>query len=424
MRVFRLNLVLACIYLLSSSVRVFAGAVSPCEFPHIFKDVDVNIVVLPFTTTTIDQDARYKDLGGQLALLMKLETLYEVSHYQSVGVTLLSGNEFECDPARVANKIAVTDRRPGSAVILLWGRLFEQSGQIYVQSRLSFIRAKLPEIWKAEIKGHIFEGTLSSQTFSLASQHLLAGDLMEIAQNYLVSSTLYDSPDLNSPSTSFSVADFWKCVGCGHDELAYHILGRSGPWLEVVTIQGQHGYFKADIHLGNWRLDKKLPELSFIEALVAYFSTVVQHSGDTTAAINKLHDYALAKTYIDDESRSVALQLAGIIEANNGRTVEAKNDFGVALSYFNTNADARNLAAMAKFQDGTREELGFESDLLDAAVLDPKNPFLLMNLESLYELMGSGFAAMVVPTYGSRYSPDDIKTRLALVQKIRAASSK
>ena len=61
------------------------------------------------------------------------------------------------------------------------------------------------------------------------------------------------------------------------------------------------------------------------------------------------------------------------------------------LSILNTSADARNLAAISSFPNDVRgfqiEFPRFEDDLLDAAVLNPKNPDVLANLKSLYQLI-------------------------------------
>jgi hypothetical protein len=416
----RLATIIVGVLLLLSSAHGFAGAVSPCQFPHIFSDVDVNIVILPFATTTPDH--RYKDIGAQLALLMKLETLYDITDYGSVGVTLLAGNAADCDPEKVRRQIDLAKRRANSAVVFLWGRVFEQAGQIYVQSNLSFLRGNKPETWMMKIAGQDFEGALSGQTFSFAAQRLVAGDLMEISQNYLASSILYESPDVNSPVTSFSATEFWKCVGCGQNELAYHIVGRTGPWLEVVTIDGKHGYFRADIQMGTWRLDAKLPELSFINGLVGYLSNVIQHSENTSMVVQQLKQYGLTTKYVDDQSRSVALQLTGILEARREQAAEINSDFGRAFSFLNTSGDARNCAAMASFLNH-RCGRKFESDLLDAAVLDPKNPYILANLEALYQLMLGGFASSgAAPACNFQYSSEELKRRLASVQRLRKAS--
>ena len=117
----------------------------------------------------------------------------------------------------------------------------KQGGQIYVQSSLKFLRAGRPEVWGKPIAGHIFSGHLSEQTFTFAPQHLFAGDLMKISQNYLESSSLYDSPDEHAHVTPLNPFQ-GRCVGCGYEELAYHVLGRTGPWLEVQTDRLQHGY--------------------------------------------------------------------------------------------------------------------------------------------------------------------------------------
>ena len=61
----------------------------------------MNVIVLPFATNTPDRNDRNLDVGVKLALLIKLETLFEISQYRSIGVTLLSGNEFDCDAERV-----------------------------------------------------------------------------------------------------------------------------------------------------------------------------------------------------------------------------------------------------------------------------------------------------------------------------------
>ena len=78
--------------------------------------------------------------------------------------------------------------------------------------------------------------------------------------------------------------------------------------------------------MGHWRLDAKLPELLFINGLVAYLTTAVESLPDASAAVRKLKQYGQTQQYVDDQSRAVALQLSGMLESQ-----EAEVDFREAF---------------------------------------------------------------------------------------------
>src|SRR6516165_7046472 len=93
-RVFNARFVLlvssACLVFLLGVPAAKAGAIASCDEPIVFEGAEVNVVVLPYFQANRSPMA-LNALGGQLALLVKLETLYRALSYDHWGVILLTG---------------------------------------------------------------------------------------------------------------------------------------------------------------------------------------------------------------------------------------------------------------------------------------------------------------------------------------------
>src|SRR5258707_5879747 len=129
---FVLCAIAVCVMSLVVAPRAQAGAISSCGAPIAFEGAKVNVVVLPYFQAG-PSPRQLNGLGSQLALLVKLETLYRALAYDRWGIVLLTGQKRECDPDRIARELLLRIHA-GGRLIVVWGKLYQQDEDIYVQT--------------------------------------------------------------------------------------------------------------------------------------------------------------------------------------------------------------------------------------------------------------------------------------------------
>jgi hypothetical protein len=124
----------------------------PCARPSVFSGAAVNVVVLPYSVPPSVRSS--SAVGEQLGALVQLETVLSIAKYGSIGVTQLVGDaQDECTPEIVLDKLlgrqggARETMRPGSGLILIWGRIFESGADLYLQSFVQFLRQARRRPW-------------------------------------------------------------------------------------------------------------------------------------------------------------------------------------------------------------------------------------------------------------------------------------
>ena len=127
----------------------------PCADPRIFPGAAVNAIVMPYRVDGPAPAPELRLASRQIAALVHLEVLTSMLKYGAVGATdLLAEADGICDVdsvvARLTQPGAPGALRAGQALVMVWGRLFGQGEQLYVQSFVRFFRqgerGPLPEL--------------------------------------------------------------------------------------------------------------------------------------------------------------------------------------------------------------------------------------------------------------------------------------
>jgi hypothetical protein len=407
-----------------------AGAIASCRAPFGFGGAEVNIVVLPYF-----QEGRSPvDLNGtgtQIALLLKLETLFRATEFDRWGIILMTGNKQECDPDVIEKRMMGSVIQPGGRLILLWGKLYQQDDDIYLQSYLRFFRRPMPNESAPPIQllldvgGKPFVGDVISQDLVFPPELLSRKELDAIQTNYDKSAFFYQEPNLGAPKKPIPLDQFRRCMQC-EDPLAFTVEARQGDWIRVKQFNGPEEYLLAHLDEG-MSLDRRLPEVTFVQGLLGHLR-YQSNTPQRPVAAMKLAESALMRyTSREDaarepETKAVALQLAGILDS------EVKGDtgdkFDVAFNLVPYSSDARNLAAMWNFSRAANSPESkvrpreIADDFVAAVALDPENPLVLANLQSFYELMASGVLQNKIDAQFA-LPPPEIESRLAQIKAIR-----
>ncbi len=385
-----------------------AVAISSCGGePFAFENAEVNVVILPYFQSGASP-RQLDGLGSQLALLIKLETLYRAMTYDRWGIVLLTGPKKDCDPEKIANDLILMKRiHPGGRLIVVWGKLYQQDEDVYVQTFAKFFRTPLsgetvtpPEIG-IEIAGKRFQGRIDGQEFSFPPEQLPISVMNAVADNFKKAVFLYDAPRLISSKTPIPLEEFRKCDDC-RGALAFTVEGRDGDWIHVKTKTGQDGYLFAHLEEGV-SLNQSLPEVSFLQGLMGFLRYAAQPPGTgssrTSAAMGiaeqALLEYARRdQAALEPETKAAALQLSGILEFAQTRK-DSSELFDTAYQLAPYSSDSRNLAAVFRLYRDYNSHTGnlrprdLANDFVAAVALDPGNALALANLQNLYELLAS-----------------------------------
>lgn len=417
--------------------RAQAVAFSSCGGePFAFESADVNVVILPYFQAG-SAPRELNGLGSQLALLVKLETLYRAMAYDRWGIVLLTGAKKDCDPERIADELLLQKRiHPGGRLIMVWGKLYQQDEDVYVQTFARFYRSPQPgekvtlEKFEMRIGGKEFEGRISGEEFAFPPEQLPISVMNTIADNFKKAVFLYDAPNLNSSKHPIPLDQFRKCDACP-EALAFTVEGSEGDWIHVRMKTGTEGYLVAHLNEGT-TLDRRMPEVIFLQGLLGFLRYAGQVSGGEPArwsagmrvAEQALMEYAHRDEAAQEpETKAAALQLSGILAFTPVKN-DSSEQFDAAYQLVPYSSDARNLAAMFglyRAYDSPAKDLhpdDIANDFVAAVALDPENSLALANLENFYELLATPAAQLKVnPEFA--LTPSEVQVRLAKVKAIR-----
>jgi hypothetical protein len=424
---------------LVAATRAHAGAISACGGqPFAFRDADVNVVILPYFQSGLSPRS-LNGLGSQLALLVKLETLYRAMTYDRWGIVLLTGRKEECDAERIATDLLLTNMiRPGGRLIMVWGKLYQQDQDVYVQTFAKTYRnppsgekVAPPELGM-QLGGKTFLGRIGGDEFAFPPEQLPIKVMDAIADNFRKAVFVYDKPDVNSNKHPIPLDQFRKCDNC-QGALAFTVQGREGNWIHVKG-QGNwvgDGYLLAHLDEAN-SLDRQMPEIGFLQGLMGFLRYTGQapqgeqsrSSAGMQVAEQALTDYARREEAAQEpETKAAAMQLTGILEFARSKK-DSSEQFDVAYQLVPYSSDARNLAAVFRLYRvynspaKNLRPLDIANDFVAAVALDPRNSLVLANLQSFYELLAA-------PESNAKVNPDlaisasEIQARLAKVKEIR-----
>jgi hypothetical protein len=301
----------------------------------------------------------------------------------------------------------------GHALVLVWGLLYEEGDDIFVQTYARFLRRDIDETITLQAGGSSFSAKPSSQLLAFTPQKFTQSELKQIEDSYRRADYVRDQPNDSARGDRLPqlVA---KCVGYGCDDSPVHagfyVQEKRGEWIRIQYMdptQGQRkeGWIHSAGGLAGAPLDKILPELKFIEGCAGYLRLRVADAEQTpqplaapALAVNQLNAFVQSnESQPPDITNAVALELAGAVEYLSGRdqvesVIKAADDFERARKMIPYDPNAITLAVGAQVaeewrQKGRCEQTALKAQRLSAASALSSDKATLANLNSLYTLL-------------------------------------
>jgi hypothetical protein len=423
-----------------------AGApAANCKTPFAFPDAAVNFVVLPYTDS-ISPHKPLSNTAARLSLLVQMSTIFSILKYGSVGTVRLvvnPGEEAACQPKIVAAKLlnespgAEATIRPGHALILFWGRLYEENSEIYLQSFAQFMRKGMDEDLSFQLWGTHYTGKLSTQAVAFAPQHLTVQDLREIESEFRQIAMVHEEPKDDSPGLPMPV----EPNGYGNHPFSYRVLSVQNDWMQIEAMGlGPSGW----VHPGGglqWTRREKMPELEFVDGVTGYLRYRSAVEGDAPdsglKAVFWAEDAFQRYEKAGDASAAplalaVAKTLHGFLEILGplqapSKTKTALQLFQAASDLVPYSGDARDLDLITQWYlayKGGAPGLkvpAVTDGLAQAAVLAPDNRNILVNLEECYQLLIDR-GPPPDSDLGIAWDSGELQKKLDAVRIVRAAS--
>jgi hypothetical protein len=380
---------------------VDAAMQAECEEPAAFAGpVQVFVVQYGFEPDPADWETndRLQETARRLSYLIQRDVLANDS-FGSLAVVLLHENRpGACRATEVQERLLGSGTlRPGQAMALIWGRIFREEDDVYIQSYLRFLRVDLQERGYAEERFTIslsepaqrLQGGLPTQSVAFAPRKLRASDLDRIDAAWQEASLLHEAPRDDAPAQSLPPPEI---------PLAYFVHeARPDGWLRIELQFGERGWLKADPEVRH-ALRELLPELDYVEAVIGYLSYRQAADGrgfPTEPApwmLQRIEDRFARFRDSPGEASTLALTLLGTLDAfaTPDRTAAGLGLLRDALRQQPEDGTLRNLVAMAELRQccaegGTSPALQqIPQMLLAGLAVDPNNADLLANLQATY----------------------------------------
>lgn len=415
----------------------------PASNPSVWSQAAVNAVILQYTYT--GKDSHYlSETAERLSLLIHRSVLYSIIKYNSVGATqiVMEGSKEDMQPETIFKQIL--DLEPGArsvveqgrALVFLWGHLYEEGDNIYIQSYIRFLRRGITEtvtLPLASQSGQPLElvGHLPLQAFAFAPRRLTVQVLDKINAEFERNAVVRERPNVNA-----------RGYPIDPDKLgsyAYRVLEAHGEWMKIEPMgAGSVGWIRTGVSFGEADLRSYMPELHFVEAAAGYLRYQMSLEADmfhpkvrpewVQRALGRYERGGLPIGRAKVPTAVAKVMSANItilgkrLPSAEGVT-EASRLYAEAADLIPYNADARNLSICAQIYLGHLDDWTEEapkklaSDLLHALSIDPGNARVLANLESFYSLLASH------PDSERLLPAEELASRLEAVKQVRAAMS-
>jgi hypothetical protein len=273
-RLLFLGLLLLC---LSGGAR--AGEMRPCTDPTVFEGAALNALILPYRVDGPPPSQALQAASRQISALVHLEVLMGLLKYGSVGAKdLLAVPGRVCDVEQVLAQVTQAGGRgalrQGQVLLLVWGRLFEQQGELYVQSYLRFLRqgrsGPEPELLNFSVQKEqsrlVLAAGLPSQALAFSPRRISRAELARVDSEFRQAMVLRERPEANAPGRSINFSPdssfpYWVADARGDWMLIKPMQGGPAGWVRVRG-QGEDGD-------APWSLRRWLPELAYVDAVAA-----------------------------------------------------------------------------------------------------------------------------------------------------------
>lgn len=390
--------VLTLLLLAALALPARAMDIRACSAPVVFRGAAVNALVLPWRADA-GSDA-VQAASRQISSLAHLQLLMAMLKYSSVGaVDLVAEPRMSCDVEQVLSLVSRVGTPTGTlargqAVLAIWGRLFEQDGELFLQTYLRFARqgaqGLVPETLSLDWGGARFAATLPAQALSFAPRRIRLDELAAIDKAARAALQVRQQPDDASPGVEIgrSVAQSFP----------YAIVEARGDWMRVAPMRPglPAGWMRARAagDVAEWQLARWLPELDFADAIAGWLR--LQVGGLEPAErerVARAVDAGLARyekavpADLAPSAWGIGAALRGQIAWSQGRSADAARLFGTALQRLPASAAGTNLAAVAALAGtppGTVAAEQLSQRLLAALALSPRDPQVHANLQALY----------------------------------------
>ena len=382
----------------------------PCADPRVFPGAAVNAIVMPYRVDDrVDNPATagpaLRLASRQIAALVHLEVLTSMLKYGAVGATdLLAEADGICDVDRVVARLtqpgAPGALQAGQALVMVWGRLFAQGEQLYVQSYVRFFRqgergpvAEVLNVVAGEGKTSLkLQASWPMQALAFAPRRISRDELARVDQEFRQAMVLRESPATSAPGRVMAFQP--------GQSFPYAVKARQGDWLQLAPMQGgTGGWVKAragGVEAEAWSLQNWLPELAFVDAVNGMMRLRVGKLSEAEAVPMRLaveQGLAHYERAVPVEQAPTAWGLGAVMRAQIAWTAGQRSD--AALRYARANTllpaygGARNLAAVTALADTKLDAasvLRLQRQLLAALALAPTDKLVLDNLAQVYQL--------------------------------------
>lgn len=419
-----------------------------CRDPFIYRDAEVNVVVLPYRYVGEDKPIM-TETGLRLATLIQLHSLFRILRYGSVGAVQMEmpkgqENDPRCEPETVWAKLmgdtpgASEVLPPQHGLVMIWGLIYEQGNDIYLKSYARFARRNTAEDMTFRVSDANLVARPSADTVSFSPQLLSHSDLTNIEASYSVANMVRPVPDKNVPGQPFP--NFLRvCPTCPVPKPGFYVEETKGSWIRIrwidQTLGSKNGWISAEATVGSQLLDKLMPELDFVAGTVGYLRFRAAERSDAAAPQNTipdaLSDFDSFREKTDAESRvsrELSLELSAMLLARrngSGDLNQAAELLRQAELMTPESGAARNLSACVQiWQEWTTGAAGenarSEADqFIAATILDSHSKTSLSNLRTLYQLLLKNARA----GQQSGLSNEEIETRLKKIDSVQPGTS-
>lgn len=407
------------------AVAASSADIRSCEEPRVFRDTPVNVLILPYTYTGPDQSRPLSESARLLGILMEQDSLIDMVKYGSIAVVNLvnlPGSHRPCVPDEIWERMAGSRRdpnvgaRPGAGVVMMWGRLYEESGSLFIQSYIRFGRVQTNEQIERSVsygeKPLVFRGALPAQSVTLPPREIREADLRAIAKEFGRAAVIYEKPDPSSrvvgqlpdPNRAAANANRFEPFG-------YTVTSVDGDWMRVNLLYGGgSGWVRARVDVTQWPLRDRLPEMHYLDGVVGYlqyrvavdpspFRRSPPPSKFIDLAQRSFARYAeRTPSGTQPSARSLGHAMIGalkVLEARSSSALDgADAQFSEAVRLAPYSADLRNLQNVVQVQRcclgagrAGADSKAMMDRLLDAVAVDPENAQALENLLSFHKLL-------------------------------------
>lgn len=397
-----------------------------CRNPFVHSAADVNVVVMPFTHQV--KGVQPDSIGNELGYLVQLELLFSILKYGSVAAVHLVADVAhpdECTPDIVLRKLGYS-LQPGKGLIMVWGLIYEEAGNIYVRTYVRFLRRDRTESLPLTIKDTSFAMAPSAQSFASAPTQLSASDLRAIEAEF------HRAILVHTARTEYSSATPLVRLPAEHKSVGYVIHDTAGDWMLIQPDNPgmPAGWVHARAQLADLTLTKRLPELRLIEGIAGYIRyRVALDRGENLSGLVPDIEQALESYRTDDASGAMASaigkQLSGLLRLNARIPEESRTAsslFSAARKQVPYSAEANNLDLVLQVQgyyekrSGTLAAKSVATGFVQAIALDPSNKQTVSNVQSFLRLIN---AAPPATSPNERVDP---KEASRLLQQFNGAS--